>query len=119
MRKVSIEGNAGLAAELAYIARHLRPDIEDWLAPWLGDALAEQTGRQLRAGAGWGGQAVQRAARAAAEYTVHEARLLVDGDVLAAHLRAVDHVREHADRLQQRMLRLERRLAATPRRTRG
>jgi ubiquinone biosynthesis protein UbiJ len=107
MRRVSIEGNAGLAAELAYVARHLRPDPEEWLAPWLGDAAAERTGRAVRSALRWTIQAGERAARASAEFAVHEARLLPDAARVSAHCRAVDELREAADRLGERIARIE------------
>lgn len=43
-----IEGNAGFAESLAMLFQHLRPDPAAWLAPWLGDILAQRlvTGAQ-------------------------------------------------------------------------
>ncbi len=111
MRKVAIEGNAGLAAELGFIARHLRPDPEEWLAPWLGDVLAERTGQTLRSGFAWGRQAAGRAGNAGREYLWHEARLLPIPSLVAAQCHAIDTMREDTDRLAQRVTRLERLLA--------
>ncbi len=111
MRKVSLEGNAALAAELAFIARNLRPDPEEWLAPYLGDALAERAGQGLRASLAWSAQAGQRLASAGGEYLVHEARLLPAPEAVDSHCAAVDAMREGADRLTQRVARLERLLA--------
>jgi ubiquinone biosynthesis protein UbiJ len=108
MRCVSIEGNAGLASELAFVARHLQPEPEEWLAPWLGDALAQRAGTQARAGLRWGGQLGQRAARVVTEFAVHEARLLAEPGTVGAHCAAVDDLREAVDRLNQRIARLER-----------
>jgi ubiquinone biosynthesis protein UbiJ len=108
MRRVSIVGNAGLAAELAFVARNLRPDPEEWLAPWVGDAVAERTGSTLRAGAAWAAATGRRALQAGTEFAVHEARLLPDPAAVAAHCRAVDDVRERTDRLAQRIARIER-----------
>lgn len=108
MRCVAIEGNAGLASELAFIARNLQLDPADWLAPWLGDVLAERAGQGLRSGAGWAWQAGRRAAAVGAEFAVHEARLLPDPAAVAAQCREIDELREAADRLAQRIARLER-----------
>lgn len=108
MRCVVIEGNAGLASELAFIARNLKPDPAAWLSPWLGDVLAERTDRGLRGTAAWAAATGQRAARAGAEFVVHEARLLPDARRVAEHCRGIDELREAADRLAQRVARLER-----------
>ncbi len=37
-----IEGHAGFAESLAMLFQHLRPDPAAWLAPWLGDILAQR-----------------------------------------------------------------------------
>ncbi|MDE3009714.1 MAG: hypothetical protein KGI67_02395 [Pseudomonadota bacterium] len=111
MRCVTIEGNAGLASELGHIARHLRPDPADWLTPWLGNILAERASQGLRGGVAWALQAGGRAARAGADFAVHEARLLPAPEAAGAQGAALTALREDTERLAARIARLERSLA--------
>lgn len=110
MREVRIEGNAGLAAELAFIARHLRPEPAEWMAPYIGDGPAEQVGQGLEHLMRWSAQAALRLAQSGADFAVHEARLLPPSDVLARHFNDIDVIRDATDRLEQRIARLESRL---------
>jgi ubiquinone biosynthesis accessory factor UbiJ len=110
MREVRIEGNAGLAAELAFIARHLRPDPAEWLAPYLGDIAAEQLAQQMHRILAWSGEASLRMARSGADYAVHEARLFPPADAVSQHCDEIDKVRDASQRLEQRIARLEARL---------
>jgi len=114
MREVRIEGNAGLAAELAFIARHLKPDPAEWMSPYLGDIAAEQLSQQLQQFLSWGSQAASRIAHSGVDYAVHEASLLPSADAVSKHCSDVDHLRDAADRLAQRIARLEARLKITP-----
>ena len=109
MREVRIEGNAGLAAELAFIARHLRPDPAEWMAPYLGDIAAEQVAQHLHGFFSWGAEAAGRLARSSADYAMHEARLFPSADVISQHCENVDNARDATDRLAQRIARLEAR----------
>jgi len=113
MREVRIEGNAGLAAELAFIARHLRPDPAEWMAPYMGDIAAEQLAQQLQHFMSWGTEASQRIARSGVDFAVHEARLFPTPDAVTQHCVEVDDVRDATDRLAQRIARLEARLKVT------
>jgi ubiquinone biosynthesis protein UbiJ len=112
MREVRIEGNAGLAAELAFIARHLRPDPAEWMAPYLGDIGAEQLAKMLQQCFSWGAEVTLRLARSGTDYAVHEARLVLSSDMVSQHCDEIDVLRDTSDRLAQRIERLEARLKA-------
>jgi len=112
MREVRIEGNAGLAAELAFIARHLRPDPAEWMAPYLGDIGAEQLSKMLQQFFSWGAEATTRLARSGTDFAVHEARLVLSSDMVSQYCDEIDVLRDTSDRLAQRIERLEARLKA-------
>jgi len=109
MREVRIEGNAGLAAELAFIARHLRPDPAEWMAPYLGDIASEQLAQKLHSFFTWGTETAGRLARSSTDYAMHEARLFPSKGIVSQHCDDIDNVRDATDRLEQRIARLEAR----------
>ncbi|MGH8687767.1 MAG: ubiquinone biosynthesis accessory factor UbiJ [Burkholderiales bacterium] len=108
MRTVAIEGNARLAQEVLYLARHLRWDAEEELSRVVGDAAAHRLAGFARDFLGWQRDAARRLADAAMEYAQHEARLLapkVDHEALAAR---VARLRDALERLDKRVEKIER-----------
>lgn len=100
----SVAGNAEFAAELSFVFRHLRWDVEEDLSRQVGDIVAHR----LVEGAGrfmaWQKQAATHLAENLAEYLVHENPLLVATDEFAA-------LRDNISRLNADLARLENRLA--------
>jgi len=99
-----VRGDSELAAELRYLARHLRPDVEEELSRVIGDVAAHRVGRGLRALVRWQRDAAQRLTEAAADYAVEEQR---------AFVRRAEHEQLAADiaRLAQALEALEQRIA--------
>ena len=109
MRAVEVSGNARLASEVLFLARHLRWDAEEDLAAWVGDATAHRLVRTARELAGWSRDAVTRVAAGAMDYVVQEQRLLVQRDELSALGREVAALRDALERFELRLERLGRR----------
>lgn len=102
-----VAGDAVLAADLSALLRQL-----DWavvLAPILGPVAASRADEALRLLAQRQAEARAALARSLADYLVHEARLLAEGEAVREFVRAVDELREAADRLAARLSLLEER----------
>lgn len=108
MRAVEVAGNARLASEVLFLARHLRWDAENDLAGWVGDALAHRLAGSARALAAWHRDAANRIAGGVMDYTIDEARLLARRGELAAFGHELAALRDALDRLELRLGHLER-----------
>lgn len=100
-----VTGDGVLAADLSALLRQL-----DWaiaLAPYIGPVAAARADQALHGVARWHGQAGAALAGSVAEYLVHEARLLAEGEAVREFVREVDELREAADRLAARLALLE------------
>lgn len=104
--EVETTGEAAFAAEVLYVARNLRWDLEEDLSHLMGDVLAHrvvQSGARFR---DWQVQAVSSLARNLAEYWTEEQPLLAGSRDLQAFAQEVDALRESVERLEKRMERL-------------
>ena len=108
MRTVEVAGNARLASEVLLLMRHLRWDVENDLAAWVGDALAHRLVRTARGLAAWHREAASRVASGVMDYAVEEGRLLVRRDELARFGRELAVLRDALERLELRLERLGR-----------
>lgn len=106
MRSVGIEGNAQLAQEVLYLARHLRWDAEEDLSKLMGDAAAHRLAGLARDFAAWQLDAAQRLAGAFMEYAQEEGRLLAPRAGYAAFAGEVARLRDALERLEKRIGRL-------------
>jgi len=106
MRTVGIEGNAELAQEVLYLARHLRWDAEEDLSKLVGDAAAHRLVGLARDFAVWQLDAAQRLAGAFMEYAQEEGRLLAPRAGYAAFAGEVARLRDALERLEKRIGRL-------------
>ncbi|MGQ9686397.1 MAG: hypothetical protein ACUVT2_08850, partial [Thiobacillaceae bacterium] len=100
-----VTGDGVLAGDLMRLLKDL-----DWavaLAPYLGPVAAARADEALHGVARWHANARQALAQALAEYLVHETRLLVEAEAVREFVRAVDELREGADRLAARIAVLE------------
>jgi ubiquinone biosynthesis protein UbiJ len=109
-RPAQISGDAEIANLYRELFGLARPDPEEELSRWIGDFPARHLSlfaQRLLA-------ALRRARRTAgdniAEYLQEEGRDLVNRTELDEFLHGVDEVRETADRIEARLVRLERRL---------
>jgi len=106
MRAVEVSGNARLASEVLFLVRHLRWDVEDDLASWVGDALAHRLVRTAGGIAAWHQNAAARVAAGLMDYVVEEKQLLVRRTELAAFGRELAALRDALERIEQRLGRL-------------
>jgi ubiquinone biosynthesis protein UbiJ len=106
MREVRIEGNAGLAAELAYLAQNMRPDLAEFLAPHTGDVLAEFVQENIEALLRQAPRVGRTLGDAITDYAINEARLIVSKHELGKFMRDVDRTRDDVERLQARIERV-------------
>ena len=105
-----IRGNADIANRYRELLLLARPDLEEELSRWVGDAPARRVSRAARAALSWARKARHTAAENIAEYLTEESRDLVSRPELEEYLSGVDQLRESADRLEAKLGRLERRL---------
>ena len=108
MREIGIEGNADLASAVQYLFRHLRWDVEEDLAKFVGDVAARRLTGLARDAAAWHADAAKRIAASFMEYAVEERRVLVKRPALAEFSGAVARLRDGLERLEKRVERLER-----------
>jgi len=106
LRSIDVAGNAKLAAEVMFLARHLRPDVEEAAAKLVGDVAAHRLVGMARNAVAWHADAARRIAGSLVEYAVEEKQLLVKRaeleEIAAAHAR----LRDGLERLEQRIERL-------------
>ncbi len=105
---VEIAGNPALAVQLRHLLRHLRWDIEDSLARWIGDAPAQRAAAAARCVGAWQRDALRSAVENLLEYLVHERRELVQGTELCELASATRPLEEALADLEARAAQLER-----------
>lgn len=104
--EVEHTGEAAFAAEVLYVARNLRWDLEEDLSHLVGDILAHrivQSGARFR---DWQVQAVSSLARNLAEYWTEEPPLLAGSRDLQAFAQEVDALRGGVELLEKRVEKL-------------
>ena len=102
-RDARVEGDAELAQEVSFLARHLRWDPEEALSRVVGDIAAHRIAGTLRGGARWGREAAGRTAAAAMEYWTEEAPLVASRVKVEDFVRGVDALRDDIERLGKRI----------------
>jgi ubiquinone biosynthesis protein UbiJ len=110
---VQVRGDTELLQRYRELGLLLRPDLEEELSRFVGDAPAHQVMRLARSMFGFGRHAADTAVRNAAEYFAHERGDLVPAAEAEAFMSDVDRLREDIDRAEARIVHLESRLAAT------
>jgi ubiquinone biosynthesis accessory factor UbiJ len=108
--RVHVSGDAEIAARYRELLELARPDWEEELSRLIGDLPARRVSLAARAALSWA-RGFARSARAnVAEYLQEESRALVSKPEVEEFLSQVDALRETADRVEARIVRLERRL---------
>lgn len=102
-----VTGSGPLAEELRYLARHLRPDVEEELSRVVGDVAAQRIGDGVRAIARWQRDALARAGEAVGDYLVDERRMLVRRVELAELAANIARLGDALADLEQRIARLD------------
>lgn len=107
LRAVEVSGNAAFAAEVMFLFRHLRWDVEEEVARVFGDAAAHRLVGTARDIAAWHADAARRLAEGLIEYAAEEKRLLVARGELEGIAEAHARLRDGLERLDRRVARLE------------
>jgi len=106
LRSIDVAGNARLASEVMFLVRHLRWDVEEDLAKFVGDVAARRLTGLARDAAAWHADAAKRIAASFMEYAVEEKRILVKRNALADFSSDVARLRDGVERLEKRVERL-------------
>jgi ubiquinone biosynthesis accessory factor UbiJ len=106
LRAVDVSGNAGLAAEVMFLIRHLRWDVEEEFSRVVGDAAAHRLAGIARDVAAWHADAARRLAEGLVEYAAEEKRILVTRGELEGVAAAHAQLRDGLERLAKRIERL-------------
>jgi ubiquinone biosynthesis protein UbiJ len=106
LRSIDVAGNARLASEVMFLSRHLRWDVEEDLAKFVGDAAAHRMVRLAKDAAAWHADAARRLAGSFMEYAVEEKRVLVRRPMLEGFSTAIARLRDGVERLEKRVERL-------------
>ena len=109
LRNVRLSGDAEFARALSQVLQNLRPEPEEDLARFVGDAAAVRIVGFLRAVASQMREGSNRLAATAADYFVAENPLLVTREEVESFSSAVAGLRDAAERLGKRIERLENR----------
>lgn len=108
MRNVRLSGDAEFAQALSDVLQNLRPEPEEDLAPFVGDAAAVRIVGFLRAAFAQAQEGAQRLSSTAADYFVAENPLLAARADVEAFVRDVTRLRDDVERLGKRVDALER-----------
>ncbi len=107
--ELEITGDVALGEAFARELAALDLDWEEPLASVIGDWPAHQIGNLARDLAGWAREAGESIARTAGEYLTEERELVASTAHVRSFLDDVDELRARAERLEQRVRRLEQR----------
>jgi ubiquinone biosynthesis accessory factor UbiJ len=106
---VQIRGDAEIANLYRDLFAAARPDLEEELSRWVGDLPARHLSQLAKSVRTWARRARRTAGENIAEYLQEEGRDLVTKTELEEFLRGVDGVRDSVDRIEARLILLERR----------
>ena len=107
-RDVETTGDMEFAGEVAFLAKHLKWDVEEDLSRVLGDAVAHGIVSAARDAAAWGKDASGRLAAGAAEYWTEEDPLIASRVKVEGFVAGVTELRDAVERLDKRIERLEK-----------
>jgi ubiquinone biosynthesis protein UbiJ len=108
LREVEMTGDAELAHEISFLARHLSWDYEEDLSRAIGDIAAHRVAEAGRGFARWARQAGQRTSQSAAEYWTEENPLIASRVKVEGFVRDVSELRDAVERLEKRLELLDR-----------
>lgn len=103
-----VEGDAEVLQRFRRLLGGVGFDLEEWIAPLLGDGAAHRAAQGLKSLFNWGRNSSNTMAQNTAEYLVEETRDLARGIDVVEWMDQVDRLRERADRIEARVSRLER-----------
>lgn len=117
LRNVKLQGDMEFAQALGFVLQNLKPEPEEDLAPWLGDAAAVRVVGLIRAAFAQARDVGQRLAQATADYLVAEDQMLAARQDVDEFARAVGELRDATERMEARVRQLELAQEAKPART--
>jgi ubiquinone biosynthesis protein UbiJ len=106
LRNVSLAGDADFAQALSFVLQNLRPEPEEELSRFIGDAPAQRLVSLLRVSAGHWRQLAERLLDSGAHYVVTENPMVVPRAELDAFNADVARLRDDVARFEKRLERL-------------
>jgi ubiquinone biosynthesis protein UbiJ len=103
LRNVSLKGDAEFAQALAFVLQNLRPEPEEELSRFIGDAAAQRIVGLLRMSASHWRQLAERMLDSSAHYLVTENPMLVGRTEVDEFNAAVSRLRDDVARLEKRV----------------
>ncbi len=103
LRNVSLKGDAEFAQALAFVLQNLRPEPEEELSRFIGDAAAQRIVGLLRLSASHWRQLAERMLDSSAHYLVTENPMLVGRAEVDEFNAAVSRLRDDVARLEKRV----------------
>ncbi len=103
MRDVRLTGDAEFAQALAFVLQNLRPEPEEDLSRFVGDAAAQRIVGFMRAGASQWKQMAEQMLDSTAHYVVTENPMIVGRDDLEAFGQDVNRLRDAVARVEKRI----------------
>ncbi len=107
-KKIEIHGNADFAAALSKVFTRLHWDYEEDLSHIVGDIAAHRIGTDIRALRGWFYEVKVALSANAVEYVTEEINLVINGTEIGWFVNEVDEFRDSIERLEQRLIYLEK-----------
>ena len=105
--ELEIRGEAGLAQRFQHILNSLEIDWEEHLSRWVGDTAAHKLGRIARQTRVCLQEARHTLGLDISEYLRYEKEMLPEREEVEEFITAVDNLRNDAERLRQRLERLQ------------
>jgi ubiquinone biosynthesis protein UbiJ len=106
MKDVRLSGDAEFAQALAFVLQNLRPEPEEELSRFIGDAAAQRLVGLMRASASQWKQIADNMLDSTAHYVVKENPMVVGSDDLGAFTQDVNGLRDAVARAEKRIDRL-------------
>jgi len=107
LREIGIQGDAELAADIQFLFRNLRWDIEGDLSRVFGDVAAHRLAESGRSFMAWQREAAVRLGENLSDYLQDEARLLARRAEVERFVREVNDLRDAVERLEKRIRKRE------------
>ena len=111
---VTLSGDIGLATRLQQVAARIDVDFEEALAQRIGDVPAHELMRALLGFRAWARDAGSSLLADVSEFVRHESAMTPLGEETERFSQQVDDLRDDVERLDARIIRLERRQARRP-----
>ena len=110
--RAEVRGDLRVAEDFSALFRHARPDAEDELGRWFGVIPAHVLASLVRGALHWSIDAARASEQNVADYLKSESRIVPAPSELARFAREVERTRDDVARLEQRIGRLAKAIAA-------